>query len=224
VKVKEEKKENEPRDEDDYDDMSCYPGEDGEEYIDGDTTEDEPLVEHQQNPVLNIDKEFPLIIDCHSSNQTNKTDNFSPPIKKRKTNHVARIPSPENSLNDIDSILASPFCDRERLITSSSSEFLPRALSFYAIQVDDFSTDDNFLELNSINTINFPEFGGESLIETTYQLSYDEVASRTTTTRDPLENDNLTPNSWNFTESSWYDISRFDGLAQGSVCNGWWVE
>jgi len=204
--------------------MSCYPGEDGEEYIDGDTTEDEPLVEHQQNPTLDINKELPIITQCHSSDRPNSdseyTDNFSPPIKKRKTDHVITIPSPENSFSDMDCILSSPFCDRERLIPSS--EFLPRALNFYAIEGEDFSTDDNFLELSSLN---FPEFcSGESLIGTTYQLSYDEVSRSSTTTRDPLESDNQTPNSWNFTESPWYDLSRFERLAQGGVCNGWWVE
>jgi len=116
----------------------------------------------------------------------------------------------DHSFNDIDSILASPSCDRERLMTSE--ECLPRSLNFYVKEGgDDFSTDDNFLELNSIN---FPEFGENSMVST------DEVLSHTT--QDPLEHDNITP--WNFSETSWYDLSRFEGLTEGGVCNGWWVE
>jgi len=119
-------------------------------------------------------------------------------LKKRKTQH---------SINDVtsfvDSVLDSP---RKREMSGAS---IVRSIQWS--DTDGSSVE----ELESSFDPDFSGFGSESI----FNFHNIDVMSP----QDPLEeNENYLP-SWNFTESSWYDLSRYDALDQSGVCNGWWV-
>jgi len=130
-------------------------------------------------------------------------DDWEPKLKKRKIQH--------SSTNDVtsfvDSVLASPPRKRETQTTIVRS-----------IQTNLWGDSDGSSSASDLEGIgfDFSGFGSESIL---HFHTLDVVSPQ-----DPLEeNENYIPFSWNFTESSWYDLSRYDALDQSGVCNGWWV-
>jgi len=128
-------------------------------------------------------------------------DDWEPKIKKRKIQH-----SSNDVTSFVDSVLASP--PRKRETTQAA---IVRSIQSNLWGDSEGSSVSDIEGLD----FDFSGFGNESIL---YFHNVDVMSPQ-----DPLEeNENYFP-SWNFTESSWYDLSRYDALDQSGVCNGWWV-
>jgi len=129
-------------------------------------------------------------------------DNWSPKLKKRKYHQHNDVTS-----CFLDSVLASPLRKRE---SSSQRSFRSGLL---LSEEGCSSTDDCE---SSLDQPDFPGFGSESTF-----LHFH--TSAVVPPQDPLEENDNHPPAWNFNDSSWYDLSRYDPLERGGVRNGWWV-
>jgi len=164
-----------------------------------DVTEDESIVFHHSKKLHRDETsdEQTLLEDVR-----HEKDEWSPKLKKRKNQHHLDVTS-----CFLDSVLASPLRMRE---SSSQRSFRTGLL------LTDFegcsSTEDGE---SSLDQPDFTDFGSESLLHF--------HTSPVVPPQDPLEENDYHPPAWNFNDSSWYDLSRYDPLDRGGVRNGWWV-
>jgi len=172
-----------------------------------DITEDESLVCH--NSHISPKDEF-------SDEQTTSDEPFIGLNIKEENERHHKTKKRKTRQEDLDAtILASPIIKREQ---HSPSESLFNALHCFpdlgdsggCVSVGDVN--DNTLDLE------IPGLGGYYQCHLNSNSCSDVVSSQ-----DPLDESGNPAPSWNFNETSWYDLSRKEAFEKRGVCNGWWV-
>jgi len=176
-----------------------------------DVTEDDELaVDHNNGNIIPKD-EFDDEQTTSDLEPTFKGEEWTQlKIKKRKAQR-------KDICNDapgfLDSILASPIIKREQHFPSESLLGSPECY----IYSDGGSSVDDINE--SSLDVEYSAFGSD------YHSCHfiNGTTSDVVTPQDPLEESGNPAPSWNFNETSWYDLSRKEAFEKRSVCNGWWV-
>jgi len=172
-----------------------------------DITEDEPPTDHNPNVMLKDELSDEQTTSDEAPNMTFKDEQWF--SNKREIMHDSNNDLPGFS----DSILASPIIKREQQLMSESLSSSFEYSSGLGETSDGCSTTEDESSLN----LEFTAFGDYN------HHQFNNSCSTVVLPQDPLEESGNPVSSWNFNESSWYDLSRKEAFEKGGVCNGWWV-